>query len=270
VALSEKQKWIVFGGLSVVLSLASIAAILGPGLRWGIERGVDALPPETEERLGLARLDSAVIAQGVQDPRVRELLDRLAKDIAAPGDRGAFKVVLINDPLVNAFATPGGTIVLHTGITRITKDESELFGVLGHEAGHVRRRHGLKALIRSAGTYVAVTVLAGDASGLAGLAAGASAELWQRGYGRRAEEESDDEGLATLERLRLDPAGVTRLFAALDASGGSDVPEFLSTHPTPKRRRERLADKAAPRAPAADAPKLSAEEWALLRQIPSP
>lgn len=266
--LSETRKWILFGGLAVLLSVGGIVALLGPGVRFALDRTIDALPADTEQRLGLERLDSALIASAAQSPELDALLARLAARLQAPDDRGPYRILIQPDITVNAFATPSGTLVLHTGLTRVLRDESELFGVLGHEAGHVRHRHGLKSVVRAAGTFVVVSIVAGDVSGIAGVAANASAELWQRGYGRRLEEQADDEGLATLERLALDPSGMVRLLETLESQADADLPDFLSTHPSPSNRRERLRSRAAPKPAAASAPTLSDRDWALLRQLP--
>lgn len=268
---NEIRNWVIFGGASVIVTVVAVILALGPGLRWATDTAVDALPIELEAEFGMTALDSAYVRGETRDSAVVAVLDRIAKLLPDAGDPREYKVHLVRDTMLNAFALPGGTIVLNSGLVARMNDESELFAVLGHEAGHVRKRHFLKRVARQLGLAAGVALLVGDPSGIAGVIAGASKDLVQLGHGRAAEEEADDEGLATLRRLDLDPNGMVRLLQHLkEADRGPDLtPEFISTHPSADTRIERVraAIAAAPARPVQRV--LSDAEWALLKQVPA-
>ena len=265
---SELRKWILFGGLSVVFSLAAVVALLGPGVRYGLDRAIDALPSDIEERLGLAELDSSIAINAVRTPTLVAALEKTSQILNAASPGRPVRVYVLPEATVNAFATPGGGIFLHTGLLSLLDDESELFAVLGHEVSHVRRRHGLKSIARAAGMAVGIGIVFGDASALAGIGAQMSAELLQRGYGRRSEEEADADALKTLDELRQPRAAMLRVLSDLEAKDGEEPPEFLSTHPSPATRRNKLEALSTElgEAPApATTPRLTASEWAAIR-----
>lgn len=265
---NELRKWLLFGGLSVAVTIGSIIALLGPGLRYGLDRAIDAMPADVEERLGLADFDSVLAAGAIRDPALDAALAHTSEILNTLSPGRPVRVYILPDSTVNAFATPGGGIFLHTGILASLDDQGELFAVLGHELAHVRRRHGLKSLARAAGLAVTVGVVLGDASALVGLGAQMTAELLQRGYGRRAEEESDADAIRTLDRLGLPREAMTRVLTDLEAANPDHPPEFLSTHPSPETRRARIAELSAalgaPGAPVQNA-RLTPQEWAAIR-----
>lgn len=237
----EARKWVAAGAVIVGLVGGGLYFALGPGLRWATDMAVEALPADLENQLGLDVTDPALLQHALLDAERVAVLDRIAKLLPDAGDPRTYRIAIIRDTLVNAFALPGGQLVLHTGLLARLRDESELFGVLGHEAGHVRQRHTLKQVARQLGLAAGVSLLIGDAGGITGMLSGAGRELVQRGHGRREEEESDDEGLATLRRLHLDPAGMVRVLETLQAAAGEGrIPEFISTHPAPERRIARI------------------------------
>ncbi len=273
---SELRKWILFGGLSVVLTLASVAALLGPGVRYGLDRAIDALPPGAEERLGFPALDSTIAASALHTPELDAALVRAAAILNATQPGRPVRLYVLRDSAVNAFATPAGGIFVHTALIALLDDESELFAVLGHELGHVRRRHGLKSVARAAGVAVGLSVLLGDGSALVGLGAQVSAELLQRGYGRRAEEEADADAITTLDALGQPREAMLRVLSDLEAQRSDEPPEFLSTHPSPDTRRRKLQTLMTELGEApkpATAARLTATQWAAIRganRAPSP
>lgn len=265
---SELRKWILFGGLSVVLTLAGVAALLGPGIRYGLDRAIDALPSDAEERLGFASLDSTLAASALHSPALDAATARAADILNATQPGRPVRIYVLRDTTVNAFATPAGGIFVHTALIELFDDESELFAVLGHELGHVRHRHGLKSVARAAGFAVGLSILLGDGSALVGIGAQLSAELLQRGYGRRAEEEADAEAIKTLAALGQPRDAMLRVLTDLEAQRRDEPPEFLSTHPSPATRREKirtLMKELGEPAKPANASRLTAGQWAAIR-----
>lgn len=267
----EIRNWLLFGGLSVAFTIGAVIAAFGPGMDWALGKAVDKLPLSMEEKLGGKLLDAIYKTQASDDPELKAVLKKAAKPLAEDGEERHYQVLVMEDPQVNAFALPGGTLVLNRGLLDKLQDESELYAVLGHEAGHVRQRHFLKRLARAAGLGVGFAILLGDTSGLLAVLADGSQELLLKGYGRKEEERADDAGLATLKRLKLDPHGVLRLMERLQESEGSGltVPELLSTHPATQKRMARLK-KALEGVPVgAKSARLSAADWAVLKKKPA-
>ncbi|MFN9105739.1 MAG: M48 family metallopeptidase, partial [Betaproteobacteria bacterium] len=134
---------------------------------------------------------------------------------------------------VNAFALPGGTIVLLDGLVQMLGDpavaDDRILAVLGHELGHVARRHVLRRLLQTAAVSLAATVLWGDT---AGLAANVPVLLSALSYSRDMEREADDFALAFLRANGMTPAPLIGLFQELEKLEGKDRRTgFLSTHP---------------------------------------
>jgi predicted Zn-dependent protease len=154
------------------------------------------------------------------------------------------------DKSVNAFALPGGYIVLNTGLLMAAKSPEELAGVIAHEAAHIALQHGLKQMISSAGTYALFQSLFGDASGLIAVIADNSAFLLTRKYSRDYEREADDRAWDYLLAANIDPRGMTDFFHTLLAAQEKNnlnplenALNFLSTHPTSRERIEHLQEK---------------------------
>ncbi len=161
-----------------------------------------------------------------------------------------FKFHIKQDTNVNAFAIPGGHVVILTGLLEHADSAEEVAGVLAHELAHVTRRHTLRNIIKSAGLLVVLQAVLGDTSGLFGLAAEASRYLLEQKFSRDFEREADDTGWAYLVEANIDPRGMTRFFEKLKQlmiDSGMDAMEnslaLVNTHPASQERIERLNEK---------------------------
>jgi predicted Zn-dependent protease len=152
------------------------------------------------------------------------------------GSRFTYEVHIAQDDTPNAFALPGGIIVVHTGLIEVTKRPEELAGVLAHEVQHVERRHSLRGLVKELGWRGLWAVAMGDVAG--SMAGQAVAELTSLQFSRDHEREADLYGFDALVNAGIDPSGLPAFFATLSAISGSQVPAFLSTHP-PSEDRDR-------------------------------
>ncbi len=134
---------------------------------------------------------------------------------------------------VNAFALPGGTIVLTDALVERFTDDAVL-GVLGHEIGHVAYRHGLRNLARTTAVGLFFSVYVGDFSAVAATAA---TFLEQQRYSRDAEREADAYAIAVMKENAMNPAVLGAFFRILmrDEPGGPP-PVFLSSHPAHPER----------------------------------
>lgn len=152
---------------------------------------------------------------------------------------------LLADPnVVNAFALPGGQVFITTALISQFETEDELAGVLGHEIGHVVARHGAERIAKqelTQGLTGAAVVASGDYS--TAQAAQMIAGIVHMSYGRDQELESDDLGVRFMVQAGYDPEALISVMEILEkASGGQRQPEFMSTHPSPENRVQKIRD----------------------------
>ena len=183
------------------------------------------------------------------DPALQAYITQLGNRLAArserPGLPWSFKVV--DDPIVNAFALPGGFIYITRGIMVHFASEAQLASVVGHEIGHVTGRHSVEQLSRA--QLAQVGLVAGalfgpqELQGLLGAASAGLGLLFLK-FGRDDERQADDLGLRYMDRAGYDPREMPGVFTMLGrvsaAAGGGRVPEWLSTHPNPENREARI------------------------------
>jgi predicted Zn-dependent protease len=187
----------------------------------------------------------------VEDPAIQTYVSQLGRRMAAASERPnlpwTFRVV--DDPVVNAFAVPGGFIYITRGILAHFDSEAQLAAVLGHEIGHVTARHSVEQMSRAQLAQVGLVagaVFAPDRfQDLVGGAAVGMQVLFLK-YGRDDERQADELGFRYVRRLDYDPRPMADVYSMLDrvsqAHGGGRVPEWLSTHPNPVNRRERIQE----------------------------
>ena len=166
----------------------------------------------------------------------------MARASERPGLPWQFRVV--DDPVVNAFALPGGFIYVTRGILASMASEAELAGVLGHEIGHVTARHSVSQYTKQMGAQLVLlptaVLLPAELQGLGGALLGTGFQLLFLKYGRDDERQSDELGLGYMARAGYEPTEMVSVFQTLgrqsQASDGGAVPEWLSTHPNPANR----------------------------------
>jgi predicted Zn-dependent protease len=178
---------------------------------------------------------------------VSEVGNGLAKTSERADLPWTFRVV--DEPVVNAFALPGGYVYVTRGLLAHLDSEAELAAVMAHEIGHVTARHGLDQLRRARAAQRRLflfRVLDPRERHIGLIAAGTAGALLLR-HSREHEHEADDLGLRYLLRAGYDPEGLTEVFAVLAKAGeqeeGDQVPAWLSTHPEPQHRHARMSDK---------------------------
>jgi predicted Zn-dependent protease len=175
---------------------------------------------------------------------VRELGMRLARVSERPNLPWTFRV--IDDPVVNAFAIPGGHVYITRGIMAHLGNEAELAAVMGHEIGHVTARHSVTQMSRQQLAQLGLvvgTVLKPELQRYAGLAAQGLGLLFLK-YSRDDESQADALGLRYMRRAGYDARQMPDVFSLLDrvskAGGGDRIPDWLSTHPNPVNRRQTI------------------------------
>ncbi|TDU66478.1 peptidase M48-like protein [Prosthecobacter fusiformis] len=208
--------------------------------------------PEEEIALGLQSAPMMIREMGGQsrDAKAQAQVDRvgakLVQSTLARQTPYRFEFHLLADTqTINAFALPGGQIFITEALYRLFKNEDQLAGVLGHEIGHVVGRHSNEQMATTKlwqGLAQGAGVLLSDGQSSAGhQIANMVANMRVMKYGRDDELESDALGIRFLIDAGYDPEAMIGVMDILaSASKGSGQPEFMSTHPAPENRAERI------------------------------
>jgi predicted Zn-dependent protease len=201
------------------------------------------------------RLGEAIMVQGRRDPEyindadLSQYLNEMGRKIAAfaPGGAPQVDVFGVRNPVVNAFAMPGGFIGVQTGLIVLAGAESELAGVVAHEIAHVTQRHIARGLTQQTqGGHLALATLVaailaamlpGGGQAAMGIAAFGQAAMIDRqlGFSRDAEQEADRTGVEMLRKAGYDPNGMALMFgrlmnaSSLNEGRGGGV--YATTHP---------------------------------------
>lgn len=208
-----------------------------------------SLTSEQEIALGLqavpqmAAMHGGTVESGREAELVRMVGEHIVRSSVAKQAPAEFEFHLLADTqTINAFALPGGQVFITRALLRRLETEGQLAGVLGHEIGHVIERHGAEHMAKQNLTQglTAAAVLATDSENSGAVAQMIGSMLNMR-YGRQDELESDSWGVRLTVSSGYDPRSMVRVMEILDeASGGGRPPEFMSTHPDPGNRIERI------------------------------
>lgn len=186
-----------------------------------------------------------------EDPLINDFFSHMGYNLAASSDQpeAAFTFVVINQPIINAFAAPGGVIALYSGLILLADTQDEVAGVLSHEIAHVTQLHMYRAF-EKAKTVNVLSLLAmlglilasgGNGEVIQGAimgAQGVSAQA-QINFTRHNEVEADRVGIRTLSAAGYDPQGMADFFEKMgqtSRANGEGPPEFLRTHPVSVNR----------------------------------
>ena len=229
--------WGVGGGviLSTVLGLWFGADVL-------VEIAVSRIPVEWEQKLGESAYrdflsHQEVMKDGPAVAALGEITQRLTEQIS--NNPYKFDVTVVKSDVVNAFALPGGYVVVFTGLMKKAESGEEVAGVMSHELNHVLQRHGLERIVKNLGLMTVVAIVFGNQQGLVGMMKQFGVELLTLKFGREQETEADLTGLQLLQRAKIDPSGMIRFFERLSEKDEGRM-EWLSTHPMSTARAERL------------------------------
>ncbi len=223
-------------------SIMAVALGLWFGADLLVEMAVSRIPVEWEQKLGEAAYKDFlshqdVMKEGPAVKAVEEMTQRLAEQI--PNNPYKFQVTVVKSDVVNAFALPGGYVVVFTGLMKKADSGEEVAGVLGHELNHVLQRHGLERIVKNLGIMAVVAIIVGDQQGLIGLMRQVGVELLTLKFDRAQELEADLTGLQLVYRAKIDPKGMITFFQKLSEKDEGRL-EWLSTHPMSSARADRL------------------------------
>ncbi len=261
-----------YGALTILALAAAVAFSGGCSVNPATGQRQLALIGEQGEIAMGREADPQIVAQmGLYpDDGWQTYIQELGSEMAAVSERPdlpwTFRV--IDDPIVNAFALPGGFIYVTRGILTHFNSEAELASVLGHEIGHVTGRHGVeqqsKAQLAGIGLAVGAAVAGPEYGGLVNMAGQGLGLLFLK-FGRDHEREADDLGLRYMTRDGYRPDEMPKVFRTLErvsaAQGAGRIPAWMSTHPNPGNRGARISQQIAELPPDANRVKVGRDRY---------
>jgi predicted Zn-dependent protease len=292
------RSWLAVVATALMTGQAAAATIdLGRLFGAGKDLATAAAGMDEKEEIAVGREVAGRMlgaAPLVADPELQAYVNRVGRWIAAQTERPdlPWHFGVIDSPAINAFAAPGGYVLITRGLYEILDSEAQLAGVLGHEIGHVVQRHHITVLQKSAAISAGAQLAqARDRSQLVGNLIGTGAEIFARGLDKSAEFEADQIGVVLAARAGYSPYGLVEVLHKLSARGAGDASLALlfRTHPHPGERLTEIGQVLAPRVaelpagqepalravnpdaqPAASAPAASAEGARAVQNEPAP
>jgi len=203
------------------------------------------MPPAQEAAVGAQEHDKVRQTYGdfVTGP-VADYVDRIGQKVAANTERSdvRYQFFVLDSPIVNAFALPGGYIYISRGILSLANSEAELAGVIAHEIAHVTGRHAAERVSQGVLVGLGAAILSvATGSDTVGQIANVGSDLYIRSYSRTQETQADELGVRYLSRAGYDPRAMASFLASLDAQTKLDLAlagksandgfNYFSTHP---------------------------------------
>ena len=150
------------------------------------------------------------------DPEENRILSQIAQQLMAtiPSSPYPVKTIMVDSPIANAFAAPGGRIVVFQGLFRKTERAEELAGVMAHEIQHVLHRHPVEAVLRQVSLQALISIVAGNSSGMSS-ALRTAGTLGVLRYDRNDEEIADRDAVRMMQVARIDPTGLVSILEKL-------------------------------------------------------
>jgi Zn-dependent protease with chaperone function len=249
---NQKDQWFGASLLRMnVFSLAVLVVILLAGVYWGISTivpwaGLKLIKPTTETELGEQMYQSMMQGQTIDHQRTK-LLQEFAKSMNL-SNTYPIKLTVVKNREVNAYAIPGGNIVVYSGILKAMKSPDELAALLGHESAHINDRHSLRSILRSAATGLIVSVVINDISGIFSIVVENAEGLRTMHFSRGNEKSADEEGMKILIKNNIHPLAMKQLMQRLKENS-PEIPEvlsFMQSHPATDERIKHATEFAVP------------------------
>lgn len=192
--------------------------------------GASVFPKEYEIELGEKLYES--ILQGEKIDSAKTIaINHFFKQLNITTDY-PIKITVVKSEIVNAFALPGGGIVVYDAILNNMQSADQLAALLSHEFSHVQLKHATRNMFRSLAGYIFISVIFSDVNGIAGVLVENAHQLRNLNYSRELETEADNNGLLILSRSKISVNGMKALFELLKKqSHDIEVSELISTHP---------------------------------------
>ncbi len=236
--------------MALVVAMVTSACRTNPATG---RRQLDVLSTEQEISLGVEAKPEFTADYGGEIPDaqitafVRDMGMRLAEVSERPDLPWEFTV--LDSAVINAFALPGGKVFITRALLEKMDNSAQLAGVLGHEVGHVTAQHineqmGQQMVLQGLLTGIGVVAPNSQWATVLGVGAQAGGTVYLLSFGRDQEHEADELGLRYMAKIGYNPMGQVQVMRILEeaSEGASRPPEWLSTHPEPGNRADRLAE----------------------------
>ncbi len=245
------DRWQVVAVATLLAALGGCAAVEGQG-RGAVPAEAPAAAPRvlvestsSAEHKRMVALFGGEYKDAAAEHYLNGVLARFT-DVADDENR-AYRITILNSPIVNAFALPSGDLFVTRGLLALANDGSEVAAVMAHEIAHVTKRHALARAEQEKRAAVISKAAMVIQNRQRGEEMEATAKLSIAGFSRQQELEADETGIKTVARAGYDPYGASRFLASLGRSSAlrasligqnasSSKPDILATHPsTPER-----------------------------------
>ncbi len=254
--MNHTLKLLITIPLLILIALPATGCSVNPATG---KRSFTLMSWEKEKALGLAAAPEMTEAFGgaIPDAAIGDYARSIGAKLVTGIEEGVpdldWEFTVLNSPVINAFALPGGKVFISRGLAIKLDSEAELAGVLGHEIGHVTARHSNQQMSAQLGINFAIGAVAVGVGlsdpdsevrkygqlGLPAVAVGSNLFLLR--FGRSEELEADMLGMRYMTRAGYNPRGQLEVMQVLAAEAtGERPPEWLSTHPLPESRIDRI------------------------------
>ena len=247
-------------GLGKLITTVAVTALLAgcsTNPATGERQFTGLMSPQSEAKIGADAHQEALQTYGglYQNQQLQNYVSEIGQRLSAYSERKdvQYKFFLLDSPVVNAFAIPGGYIYVTRGLLAYTNSEAELAGVMAHEMGHITGRHSAERYSTGMLTQIGATVAsAAIGNSAAAQALGVGSNLFLSSYSRGQESEADELGVRYLSAAGYDVYGMSRFLNTLQLetqlqskiSGQQAAPDFFSTHPNTANRVQAAASEA--------------------------
>lgn len=196
-----------------------------------------SFPLSWEKKIGDWAAPQIVGTKKVNDKDINSSIEQIGKylQLNSGNTDYNFKFYVVKSDEVNAFALPGGHVIVNTALIEKSDSHEEVAGVIAHELQHVYQRHGVEKIINRMGISFTLMMLLGDVGGVVDMIGG---ELISLKFSRDEESEADRLGMELMYKSGINPEGMISFFRKLESINKemSDIPDFISTHPNTKQR----------------------------------
>lgn len=244
----EKSWRMVLAAVLLSAAAAALFALYGvPATAGWLARRTPASVAGFVSRQTLEAIDGRLLKPTGLAAADQQRMARLFRVMAASAPRGeiGYRLLPRDAPLIgpNAFALPGGEIVVTDQLVRLAQNDEELEGVIAHEMAHVDRAHGLQRIYQASLVPAAIAFITGDASQVGHIATILPGVLLQSAYSREFEQQADDDAAAQMRRIGKNPARLGDLLERIEAKMcgvKGCLPSWLGSHPATAARAARL------------------------------
>ncbi len=218
----------------MLVGVIALTAVLSLSVDWTAKY----IPFEFETKLSEKVAEQLNKESNEVDDYLQSMANKIIPSMNLPDDM-KISVHYVNEDVVNAMATLGGHVMVYRGLLEQIPDENTLVMLLGHEIGHVKLRHPVRALGKGVVLSLLLKAVLGNSSDSVGDVLADTSMITMLTFNRDMEQASDEEGLSVLHSYYGQTQGSTTLFEILakqEQNEESAVPEFLRTHPETKDR----------------------------------